>query len=38
MPSEMLLKKINFSFVTGCQLEIADGLGMGTFIHFPSQF
>lgn len=36
-PSETPLEKINFSFASGYQLEIASGLGMEAYIHFPSQ-
>jgi hypothetical protein len=32
-PSETLLEKTNFSFMTGCLLDIASGLGMWMCIH-----
>lgn len=34
IPSEMLLEKMNFSFVSG-QLEVALGLGLKDYVHFP---
>jgi hypothetical protein len=35
--SDNPLKKIKFSFVSCCQLEITSGLGMVSHVHFPSQ-
>lgn len=37
-PSELSLEKTKFSLANGYQLEIASGLGMGTFVPFSFQF
>ena len=37
VPTETPFERINFSFVSGYQLEIGSELGGGDSVHFPSQ-